>query len=72
VVGVGDNAEFVFLEFEVTGIIVYMHLKSRKVRKVYQRDPCNEFAIRVLPFMMVWPAVFPKLVADEGKGLHQE
>ncbi|PAN04987.1 hypothetical protein PAHAL_1G107000 [Panicum hallii] len=61
VVGVGDNAEFVFLELEETGVIVYMHLKSRKVKKVYQRHPYNDFGIRVLPFMMVWPAVLPEL-----------
>ena len=61
VVGVGDNAEFVFLELEQTGVIVYMHLKSRKVKKVYQRHPYNDFSIRVLPFMMVWPAVLPEL-----------
>ena len=61
IVGVGDNAEFVFLELEQTGVIVYMHLKSRKVKKVYQRHPYNDFSIRVLPFMMVWPAVLPEL-----------
>jgi hypothetical protein len=72
VAGVGENAEFVFLEFEVTGIIVYMHLKTRKVQKVYQRAPCNDLGIHVLPFMMVWPVVFPKLAGDEDKELHQE
>jgi hypothetical protein len=49
------------LEFEETGVIAYMHLKSRKVKKVYQRHPYNDFGIRVLPFMMVWPAVLPEL-----------
>ncbi|CAL4888858.1 unnamed protein product [Urochloa decumbens] len=74
VVGVGDNAEFVFLEFEENGIIVYMHIKSRKVKVVYQRGPDNDIAIRVLPFMMVWPVVLPKFAAGESKseGLHQE
>ncbi|CAN6237707.1 unnamed protein product [Urochloa humidicola] len=74
VVGVGDNAEFVFLEFEGNGIIVYLHLKSRNVKVVYQRGPDNDCTIRVLPFMMVWPVVFPKLGAGEGKGegQHQE
>ncbi|RLN07949.1 hypothetical protein C2845_PM11G19160 [Panicum miliaceum] len=71
VVGVGDNAEFVFLEFEETGVIGYMHLKSRKVKKVYQRHPDNDFSISVLPFMMVWPVVFPELGADEGEGMQQ-
>ncbi|CAL5059133.1 unnamed protein product [Urochloa decumbens] len=58
VVGVGDNADFVFLEFDET-FIVYMHLKSRKVKKVYERDPDDDFLIRVLPFMMEWPIIFP-------------
>jgi nucleoside diphosphate kinase len=49
-----------------------MHLKSRKVKKVYQRHPDNDFAISVLPFMMVWPVVFPELGVDEGEGLQQE
>ncbi|TKW36989.1 hypothetical protein SEVIR_1G017800v4 [Setaria viridis] len=64
VVGVGDNAEFVFLEFVGTGVIVYMHLKSRNVKKVYQRNPDNDFVIRVLPFVMVWPPIFPEHGAD--------
>ncbi|XP_039788945.1 uncharacterized protein LOC120655260 isoform X2 [Panicum virgatum] len=72
VVGVGDNAEFVFLEFEETGVVAYMHLKTRKVKKVYQRHPDSDFAISVLPFMMVNPVVFPELGADEGEGLQQE
>ncbi|CAL5059135.1 unnamed protein product [Urochloa decumbens] len=70
VVGVGDNAECLFLEFEGNGIIMYMHLKSRKVKLVCKRGPYNDFAIRVLPFMMTWPVVFPKLGA--GEGLHQD
>jgi hypothetical protein len=53
VVGVGDNAEFVFLEFERTGIIVYMHLKIRTVKKVYQRGPYNDFVIYVPRFTKV-------------------
>ncbi|KAG2657476.1 hypothetical protein PVAP13_1KG174054 [Panicum virgatum] len=60
IVGVGDNAEFVFLEFEETSVIAYMHLKTRKVKKVYQRHPDNDFVISVLPFMMVCPVVFPE------------
>ncbi|OEL29805.1 hypothetical protein BAE44_0009174 [Dichanthelium oligosanthes] len=53
VVGVGDNAEFVFLELEETGAIVYMHLKSRKVKKVYQRHPYDDIVIRVHPVIRV-------------------
>ncbi|CAN6272108.1 unnamed protein product [Urochloa humidicola] len=74
VVGVGDNAEFVFLEFEEIGLITYMHLKSRKVKVVCKRGPDDDGAIRVLPFMMVWPVILPKLGTSEGQGerLHQE
>ncbi|CAN6250995.1 unnamed protein product [Urochloa humidicola] len=72
VVGTGDNAEFLFLEFVETGIIVYMHLKSKDVKKVYERDPNDDFLIRILPFMMEWPVVFPKLDAGEGEGLYLE
>jgi hypothetical protein len=39
VVGVGDNAKFVFLELGNSGAIIYLHIESKKVRKVYQRDP---------------------------------
>jgi hypothetical protein len=35
VVGVGDNAECVFLELGNNGVIVYLHLRSKKVEKVY-------------------------------------
>ncbi|CAN6272110.1 unnamed protein product [Urochloa humidicola] len=72
VVGAGDNAEFLFLEFVETGIIVYMHMKSKNVKKVYERDPNDDFLIRVLPFMMEWPVIFPKHDASEGEGLHLE
>lgn len=58
VVGVGDNAEFVFLE-EESGVVVLMWLGSRTVEKVYQRDPDNDELILVYPVTMVWPPVFP-------------
>ncbi|RLM78478.1 uncharacterized protein C2845_PM12G12350 [Panicum miliaceum] len=42
VAGVGDNAEFVFLELHDSCVFVYMHFSCRKVDKVYQRDPDND------------------------------
>ncbi|XP_062221178.1 uncharacterized protein LOC133920591 [Phragmites australis] len=72
VVGVGDNAEFVFLELSPHGVVVYLHLGTRKVEKVHQRDPDNDHIIRVHPFFMVWPPVFPALDAQEGEAVHQE
>ncbi|GJN19642.1 hypothetical protein PR202_gb06937 [Eleusine coracana subsp. coracana] len=67
VVGVGDNAEFVFLETLVFNsyFIVYLHLGSRKAEKVYRKDPENDEIIRVHPFTTVWPPVFPALDSDE-------
>ncbi|GJN16452.1 hypothetical protein PR202_gb03441 [Eleusine coracana subsp. coracana] len=67
VVGVGDNAEFVFLETLVFNsyFVVYLHLGSRKAEKVYQKDPENDEIIRVHPFMTAWPPVFPALDSDE-------
>jgi hypothetical protein len=35
VVGIGDNAECVFLELGNNCVIVYLHLRSKKVEKVY-------------------------------------
>lgn len=61
VVGAGENAEYVFLELDDTGVIVYVHVATRKVEKVYQRDPDDDNVIRVHPFTMVWPLNFPVL-----------
>ncbi|GJN19641.1 hypothetical protein PR202_gb06936 [Eleusine coracana subsp. coracana] len=72
VVGVGDNAEFAFLELGVgdcdTYFVVYLHLGSRKAEMVYQRqrDQGNHDIIQVFPFTTAWPPVFPALASDEG------
>ncbi|CAD6251446.1 unnamed protein product [Miscanthus lutarioriparius] len=73
VVGAGDNAEFVFLELGITGIVVCMHLKTREVKQVYQREPDDDYLISVRPFMFVRPPVFPVQDAHEGQAApHQE
>uniref|UniRef100_A0A453DG27 F-box protein AT5G49610-like beta-propeller domain-containing protein n=2 Tax=Aegilops tauschii subsp. strangulata TaxID=200361 RepID=A0A453DG27_AEGTS len=66
VVGVGDNAEFAFLE-EDSGAFVLLWLGSRTVEKVYQRDPDNDELIIVYPVTMVWPPVFPPHQASRAK-----
>ncbi|RLN09201.1 uncharacterized protein C2845_PM11G16630 [Panicum miliaceum] len=65
VAGVGDNAEFVFLELHDSGVFVYMHFSSRKVEKVYQRDPDNDEITLVYPCSMVWLPVFPAIEQGE-------
>ena len=72
VVGVGDNAECVFLELGNSGIIVYLHLASKKVEKIYQRDPNDDVVIRAHPYTTVWPPTFPELREEEGEEGHQE
>ncbi|KAF8656934.1 hypothetical protein HU200_060434 [Digitaria exilis] len=73
VAGVGDNAEFVFLElFGDGGVFVHMHLSSRKVERVYQRDPYNDEITEVYPCSMVWLPLFPAIDEGEGGQLHQE
>jgi hypothetical protein len=42
VVGVRDNAKFVFLELGNSGVIIYLHIESKKVQNVYQRDPNDD------------------------------
>ncbi|CAN6231391.1 unnamed protein product [Urochloa humidicola] len=61
VAGVGDGAEFVFLELHASGVFVYLHFGSRKVAKVYQRDPDNDEITLVYPCSMAWRPVFPVL-----------
>uniref|UniRef100_R7WBJ8 F-box protein AT5G49610-like beta-propeller domain-containing protein n=1 Tax=Aegilops tauschii TaxID=37682 RepID=R7WBJ8_AEGTA len=39
VAAVGDNAEFVFLDYATYGVVLYVHLRSRVVEKVYEQAP---------------------------------
>uniref|UniRef100_A0A8I6WW35 F-box protein AT5G49610-like beta-propeller domain-containing protein n=1 Tax=Hordeum vulgare subsp. vulgare TaxID=112509 RepID=A0A8I6WW35_HORVV len=62
VVVVGDNADFVFLDHAASGVVFYVHLRSRVVEKVHQRMPekCWEPPLIALsPVVMIWPPVFP-------------
>ncbi|XP_037408190.1 uncharacterized protein LOC125545917 [Triticum urartu] len=68
VAAVGDNAEFVFLDYATYGVVLYVHLRSRVVDKVYEQAPYHHgnihpgiSRIHISPFMMMWPPVFPAL-----------
>lgn len=53
VLGVNDNAEFLLVGLEPSGILVYMHLKN-KVEKVFDVMKFRDMrTLRVFPFMMV-------------------
>jgi hypothetical protein len=65
VTAVGDNAEFVFLDHRASGVVLYVHLRSRVVEKLYQRpafDSLDYWGLGYIggsPFTMSWPPIFP-------------
>ena len=65
-INVIENAQFVFLDPEKTGYLVYMHRKSWIVNIVHCRM-LGGFA-SIFPLVMVWPLVLPVL----NKGHDQE
>ncbi|KAI5002503.1 hypothetical protein ZWY2020_027153 [Hordeum vulgare] len=75
VAAVGDNAEFVFLDYAAYGVVLYVHLRSRVVEKVYEQPPYGHgnvhpgiSCIHISPFMMMWPPVFPALKGGHDQG----
>ncbi|CAN6237924.1 unnamed protein product [Urochloa humidicola] len=60
VVGSDDNAEFVFLGLERSGVLVSMHMRSR-IEKVHHERFIDLNIIFIFPFMMTWPPIFPAL-----------
>uniref|UniRef100_A0ACD5X8Z2 Uncharacterized protein n=1 Tax=Avena sativa TaxID=4498 RepID=A0ACD5X8Z2_AVESA len=65
VTAVGDNAEFVFLDHRASGIVLYVHLRSRVVEKVFDRQLDSDYiplsSSQIFPLMMIWPPIFPAL-----------
>uniref|UniRef100_A0ACD5XCY7 Uncharacterized protein n=1 Tax=Avena sativa TaxID=4498 RepID=A0ACD5XCY7_AVESA len=66
IVAAGDNAEFVFLVHEASNVVLYVHLRSRVVEKVYDKHDSvhrmwPHYEVCISPLMMVWPPVFPTL-----------
>ncbi|KAL6877511.1 hypothetical protein ACP4OV_012726 [Aristida adscensionis] len=64
---VGDNAEFAFLE--MCGCIVYLDVRSRAMRKVYNVAEKDSSArvCWIHPFKMIWPPTFPRLKNDPAR-----
>nr|XP_015634786.1 uncharacterized protein LOC9272194 [Oryza sativa Japonica Group] len=72
VIAVGDNAEFALLDLENVGVVIYVHLQWRTVKKVYERKLADaddggggggdrQPPVRVFPLTTVWPPTFPEL-----------
>ncbi|XP_044345282.1 uncharacterized protein [Triticum aestivum] len=64
---VGDYNEFVFLE--MCRCVLYLDIKCRTLRKVYEMTSEEQHLGDIYPFMMSWPPIFPALVdspASEG------
>uniref|UniRef100_J3LWR6 F-box protein AT5G49610-like beta-propeller domain-containing protein n=2 Tax=Oryza brachyantha TaxID=4533 RepID=J3LWR6_ORYBR len=65
VMAVGGDAEFALLDLEQAGIVIYVHLQWRTVKKVYERKTGGgaedgRSAVRVFPLTTVWPPTFPE------------
>jgi hypothetical protein len=56
---VGDNAEFVF--WEMSRCTLYLDVKCRIMRKVYEMTDMYQFDADIHPFMMISPPTFPVL-----------
>ncbi|CAN6251250.1 unnamed protein product [Urochloa humidicola] len=57
---VGNNAEFVFLDMDQC--ILYLDVKSRALRKVYEKNEYfDSYRCCIRPCMMLWPPIFPAL-----------
>ncbi|KAL6646780.1 hypothetical protein ACP70R_015474 [Stipagrostis hirtigluma subsp. patula] len=64
VLAVGDNAEFVFVGLEASGIFICVNMRSRTETVHDVPMKCDMRSINILPNMMVWPPVFPALNED--------
>uniref|UniRef100_A0A0E0ND88 F-box domain-containing protein n=1 Tax=Oryza rufipogon TaxID=4529 RepID=A0A0E0ND88_ORYRU len=54
---VGDDAEFLFLKTDECAL--YLDVKSRQLHKVYEVTEKEEILFSIMPFMMIWPPIFP-------------
>uniref|UniRef100_A0A8I6Y958 F-box protein AT5G49610-like beta-propeller domain-containing protein n=1 Tax=Hordeum vulgare subsp. vulgare TaxID=112509 RepID=A0A8I6Y958_HORVV len=60
---VGDNAEYVLLEM-MSQYALYLDIKCRTLRKVYDVTKEDRYLGDIHPFMMIWPPTFPALKDD--------
>lgn len=62
---VGENAEFAFLQIDC--YILYLDIKCRIMRKVYDMTVNYQFVFGVYPLMTMWPPTFPVLKDDPSR-----
>ncbi|KAI4963319.1 hypothetical protein ZWY2020_015037 [Hordeum vulgare] len=62
---VGDYNDFVFLE--MGRCVLYLDVKSRTLRKVYEMTADEYHLGDIYPFMMSWPPIFPTLSPARSK-----
>ncbi|KQK02206.1 uncharacterized protein LOC112271716 [Brachypodium distachyon] len=62
---VGDNAEFVFLQ--MGSYTLYLDIKRRVLRKVYEKTEKDRYVCHIHPCMMIWPPTFPALKDDSTR-----
>ncbi|PNT63191.1 hypothetical protein BRADI_4g12810v3 [Brachypodium distachyon] len=62
---VGDNAEFLFLP--MGRWTLYLDIRHRVLRKVYEMASKEHHDGLVHPFMMIWPPAFPALKDDSTR-----
>lgn len=65
IIQVGDNAEFVFLWMDP--FVLYLDIKCRTLRKVYELPEEDKDLGSIHPFTMIWPPTFPTLKFDPGR-----
>uniref|UniRef100_A0A453AG82 F-box protein AT5G49610-like beta-propeller domain-containing protein n=1 Tax=Aegilops tauschii subsp. strangulata TaxID=200361 RepID=A0A453AG82_AEGTS len=61
----GDNLQFVFLKMGQCAL--YLDIKHRELRKVYEVTEDDRTLERIYPFMMTWPPTFPVLKNDPAR-----
>ncbi|KAL6619131.1 hypothetical protein ACP70R_034270 [Stipagrostis hirtigluma subsp. patula] len=67
VLAVGDDAEFVFVGLEASGIVICVDMRSRTENVLDVPMECDMRSISIMPYMMVWPPVFPALNENHGQ-----
>ncbi|KAI4968094.1 hypothetical protein ZWY2020_005442 [Hordeum vulgare] len=63
----GDDLQFVFLKMGQCAL--YLDIKHREMRKVYEVTEDDRTLERIYPFMMTWPPTFPVLKNDPASDL---
>ncbi|KAE8794125.1 hypothetical protein D1007_31186 [Hordeum vulgare] len=63
----GDDLQFVFLKMGQCAL--YLDIKHREMRKVYEVTEDDRTLERIYPFMMTWPPTFPVLKNDPARAV---